>query len=113
MELNGALSNPRLGVELSRLSAARARLLCKAAANHLKPRPVPARPAPVLETITRVLRRENRPMRTREIHEAAERLLGEPLLWKSVKGTLSNYSHGPAPRFIRLGRGVYQLANGE
>jgi hypothetical protein len=52
-------------------------------------------------------------MRTREIHEAAERLLGEPLLWKSVKGTLSNYSHGPAPRFIRLGRGVYQLANGE
>jgi hypothetical protein len=49
-------------------------------------------------------------MRAREIHLAAERLLGEPLLRKSVNGTLSNYAHGHAPRFDRMRRGVYQLA---
>jgi hypothetical protein len=67
----------------------------------------------VLDTITRVLGREDRPMRAREIQVAAEQLLGEPLLWKSVKGTLSNYSRGFAPRFVRLSRGVYQLVDGE
>ena len=113
MELNGALSNPRLGVELPRLTAVKEGLVRKAAANPRKPRSAPKRPAPVLEAITRVLRCEDRPMRTREIYVAAERLLGERLLWKSVKGTLSNYSHGPTPRFARLSRGLYQLTNGE
>ena len=37
-------------------------------------------------------------------------LLGEPLLRKSVNGTLSNYAHGHAPRFDRMRRGVYRLA---
>jgi hypothetical protein len=110
VELNGALSNPRLGVELSRLSAVGDRLLRKAAANPLKPRPIPSRPKPVLETITFVLRRENRPMRAREIYLAAEELLGQPLYWKSVKGTLFNYSQGHLRRFSRVSRGVYRLA---
>jgi hypothetical protein len=110
MELNGALSNPRAGVDLFRLRDIQKRLLQKAAANPMKPRSTPARPSPVLETITRVLELENRPMRAREIHSAAEELLGRPLLWKSVKGTLFNYAQGRMPRFVRVGRGVYKLA---
>ena len=110
MELNGARSNPRAGVELSRLRDVQRRLLRKAAANPMEPRPAPVRPSPVLETITRVLELENRPMRAREIYSAAEELLGRPLLWKSVKGTLFNYAQGRMPRFVRVGRGVYNLA---
>jgi hypothetical protein len=49
-------------------------------------------------------------MRAREIYVAAEQLLGERLLWKSVKGTLSNYAQGQTPRFVRVSRGLYTLA---
>ncbi|HEY4977460.1 MAG TPA: hypothetical protein VII05_09005 [Gaiellaceae bacterium] len=76
----------------------------------MEPRPAPVRPSPVLETITRVLELENRPMRAREIYSAAEELLGRPLLWKSVKGTLFNYAQGRMPQFVRVGRGLYTLA---
>ena len=81
----------------------------KAAANPMEPRSAPARPIPVLETITRVLERENRPMHAREIHSSAEELLGKPLLWKSVKGILFNYAQGETPRFLRVSRGLYKL----
>lgn len=111
MELSGALSNPRAGVDLSRLRDVQKRLLKKAAANPMEPRPAPARPSPVLETITRVLERENRPMCAREIHSAAEELLGRPLLWRSVKGTMFNYAQGRMPRFVRASRGVCQLGD--
>ena len=110
MELSGALSNPRAAAELPRLRDVQKRLLQKAAANPMKPRSAPARPSPVLETIVRVLDGKNRPMRAREIHSAAEELLGRPLLWKSVKGTLFNYAQGQAPRFVRVSRGLYALA---
>jgi hypothetical protein len=111
VELNGALSNPRAEAELPRLRDLQKRLIRKVAANPLAPRLAPARPSPVLETITRVLERENRPMRAREIHSAAEELLGGPLLWKSVKATLFNYAQGRIPRFVRVGRGLYMLAD--
>ena len=55
MELNGALSNPRAGVELVRLRVLHDVLLRKALANPREPRPVPAKLSPVLETVTRVL----------------------------------------------------------
>ncbi len=48
-------------------------------------------------------------MRAREIHTTAEQLLGAPLLWTSVKGTLAAYASGCNPRFRRVRRGVYQL----
>lgn len=53
------------------------------------PRSAPAARSPVLETVTRVLEQADGPMRTSEIHAAAEQLAGEPLLWTSVKGILS------------------------
>jgi hypothetical protein len=63
----------------------------------------------VLETINRVLEYSDRPMRAREIYAAAEELLGEPLVWKSVKETLWNYTSGDRRRFTRVSRGLYKL----
>ena len=64
----------------------------------------------MLETVTLALERAGKPMRAREIHEAACDLAGEPLLWKSVKAALSADVTGEHPCFRRVRRGVYQLA---
>jgi hypothetical protein len=66
----------------------------------------------VLETVIRVLEQVGDPMQVREIHAAAEKLAGEPLLWKSVKAALSANVTGEHPRFRRVSRGAYQLAGG-
>ena len=110
LELNGARSNPRAGVELSRLGAIHDELLRKAQANPRKPRPVPPRVSPVLETVTLVLERAGKPMPAREIRAAACELAGEPLLSKSVNAALSANVAGEHPRFRRVRHGVYQLA---
>jgi hypothetical protein len=110
MELNGARSNPRAGVELSRLGALHDELLRRALVNPREPRPTPAKVSPVLETVTLVLELAGEPMRAREIHAAAEQLAGESLLWKSVKAALSANVTGGHPCFRRVRRGVYQLA---
>ena len=110
MELNGARSNPQTGVEFSRLGALHDELLRRALANPREPRPVPAKVSPVLETVTLVLERAGEPMRAREIHAAACELVGEQLLWKSVKAALSADVAGENPRFQRVRYGVYQLA---
>ena len=110
MELNGARSNPRAGVELSRVAALHDELLRKALANPREPRPVPAKVSPVLETVTLVLERAGEPMRAREIHEAACELACEPLLWTSVKAALAADVTDEHPRFRRVRHGVYQVA---
>lgn len=71
---------------------------------------MPAKVSLVLETVTMVLDRAGKPMRAREIHAAACELVGEPLLWKSVKAALSANVTGEHPRFRRVRHGVYQLA---
>ena len=50
LELNGARSNPRAGVELSRLGALHDELLRRASVNLREPRPTPVEVSPVLET---------------------------------------------------------------
>ncbi len=109
LELNGARSNPRAGVELSRLSALHDELLRKALVNPREPRPVPAKSSPVLETVTMVLELAGKPMRAREIHAAACELVGEALLWTSVKGALAGCASGPERRFRRVRHGVYEI----
>ena len=47
-------------------------------------------------------------MRARDIHIAAEELLGEPIKWTSVKATLAALASGPRPRFRRTGYGRYR-----
>ena len=64
----------------------------------------------MLTTVTRVLETSGRPMRAYEIHASAEQLLGERLRWTSVKATLAAYAAGRQPRFRRIRRGYYQLA---
>jgi hypothetical protein len=109
MEDNGALSNPRATVELARLADLTRALRRRAAGNARRPRPVPAKATPVLETVTCVLERAKEPMPVAEIHRAANELLGRPLRRSSVKGTLAAHAVGRDRRFTRTGRGVYEL----
>jgi hypothetical protein len=109
MELNEARSNPRVGVELSRVGALHDELLRRALTNPREPRPVPAKVSPVLETVTLVLELAREPMRAREIHAAAEQRAGESLRWTSVKAALSADVTGEHPRFRKVRHGVYQL----
>jgi len=73
MELNGARSNPQLRVEVARLSELHRRLLGDAAKNPRQPRAAPAKTSPVLETVTRVLERADRPMQARVSQFAGRR----------------------------------------
>ena len=51
-------------------------LLERAFESPRRPRPVPSKPSPVLETVTRVLERADHPLRASEIHAEANALLG-------------------------------------
>jgi hypothetical protein len=66
--------------------------------------------SPVLETVTLVLERAGKPMPAREIHAAACEIVGETLLWKSVKAALATNVTGEHPRFRRVRHGIYQFA---
>jgi hypothetical protein len=107
LELNGALSNPQAGVELSKLGALHDELLRKASANPRELRPALSKVSRVLETVTLVLERAEQPMRTCEIYVAACELTGRSLLWSSVKSALSAGAAGEHAPFRRLRRGVY------
>ena len=48
-------------------------------------------------------------MRAKEVHDAANKILGRPLSWPAVKGTLSAYTIGGDRRFNRVGHGIYEL----
>jgi hypothetical protein len=48
-------------------------------------------------------------MRAREIHRAAEELLGQPVEWSSVRSALAACVNGNEPRFRRLRRGLYEI----
>ena len=109
MELNGARSNPRAGVELVHLGALHNELLRRASVDSREPRSIPAKVSPVLETVTLVLERARIPMRAREIHAAAEQLAGEPLRWTSVKAALAADAEGSEARFERVRRGYYRI----
>ena len=110
MELNGALSNPRLQLELHRLHELHGRLLARAALRPCSVRLAAPRMSPVLVTITTVLGLTRQPMRIADIHETAEQLAGTRLLRTSVKAALAAGAAGTRPRFRRVRRGVYQYA---
>ena len=104
MELNGVRSNPRAGVELSRLGALHGELLRKAQASPREPRRVPTKVNPVLNTVIRVLEEAGTPLRVRAIHAAACDLAGE-LRWELVRSALSADVKSEHPRFERVGHG--------
>ena len=110
MELNGARSNPRLQVELSRLGAIHTELLSKATVSPREPRLAPTVPPAVLATARQVLEQVGRPMPVSDIHHAAEELAGEPLLRTSLKAALAAGTSGRSQHFRRVRHGVYELA---
>jgi hypothetical protein len=69
------------------------------------------RPGWVLKAVVQVLTEREEPMRAKDIHTAAEALLGEPVAWSSVKTALASNVAGSSPRFVRIARGRYVLAN--
>ena len=105
MELNGALSNPRLQVELPPLSA----LTQETEATHSSPKPtLSARQGVVLATITAVLRSSQRPMRAREVWGAVEAILDRAIPKSSVYEALSTHAREGDLRFHRVAYGVYE-----
>jgi len=68
------------------------------------------RPGWIVDAIVRVLAGQQEPMQARAIHAAVEALLGEPVLWGSVKSSLATHVSGSTPRFVRVARGRYVLA---
>jgi hypothetical protein len=82
----------------------------QAAGSPREPRPAPLGRSPVLETVAVVLALAGRTMRAREIHAAAETLAGHQLYRNSVKASLAAGASGRSPRFDRLSRGMYRLA---
>jgi hypothetical protein len=109
MDLSGAVSNPRLQVELPRLAALQARLH---ALSLLTPKTAcspPRRIGAVIDAITTVLELAEQPMRACDFHTAAEGLLGRPIKWTSAKATLAEHAGGPRPRFQRTSYGRYRI----
>jgi hypothetical protein len=63
----------------------------------------------VVAAVTSVLEFASTPMAVSEIHQAVERLLGEPLSYSAVKEALSAHSRGGDRRFRRIRRRCYDL----
>ena len=109
MELNGALSNPRVLLELGTLLERKAGLLLRRrhALHHARSAP---RAASVASTVYKILSEATTPIRAKDIHRACEEELGRPVSWSSVKTCLSDRSRGKGRRFARVGRGLYALS---
>lgn len=111
-ELLGTLGSQETRSRLGRLAK---KLADVRASGESRPRRVacrqrPHRPGWVLKAIVEVLADREEPMRAKDIHAAVEALLGEPVLWSSVKGALADNVSGPSPKFVRIARGRYVLA---
>jgi hypothetical protein len=63
-----------------------------------------------VEAIVRVLAERQESMQAKEVHAAVEAMLGQRVCWSSVKAALAAGIGGPSPRFVRVAKGLYQLA---
>ena len=106
MELNGALSNPRLKVELPPLNGLRS-AAAKPMTATLR-RPLGARQGAVLSAITDVLQGSPAPLRARDIWRAAEEALGKPIPKSSAYEALATHARTKDHRFQRVGYGLYE-----
>jgi len=64
----------------------------------------------IVDAIVSALRSRGEPMRARDVHAQIEVLLGEPVRLATVKATLAGNLEGPAPRFVRVSRGRYEVS---
>jgi len=109
MELDGALSNPQVLLELESVTERKTELLSR------RPRALPrSRVAPrtssVASTVYKVISEATKPMRAKDIHRACEDELEHSVSWSTVKTCLSDKSRGTSRRFARVGRGLYALS---
>jgi hypothetical protein len=63
----------------------------------------------VQEAVITVLEHQAEPMHARDVHAAAEALLGEPVHWGSVKACLAANAAGSSRRFVRVAPGRYAM----
>ena len=108
MELNGALSNPRLQVELSSLNALRGKLKRAPLPPAAVRAPLCARQGAVLQAVADVLRLAQKPMRARDVWRAVETAFGASLPKSSVYEALSTHAREGDLRFRRVAYGVYE-----
>src|SRR5438046_1078483 len=108
MELNGALSNHRLQVEVPPLSALRASANAQEWPARAPRPPLGTRQGAVLKAVTEVLRLANRPMRARDVCDAVEAALGTRVPASSVQEALSTHARKGDLRFRRIAFGVYE-----
>ena len=98
---------------LNRDQLASAHLLIRALATRPGPETqsqsqIPRRAGAVQEAVIRALAGAERPLRAREIHEAAEKLAGTPLSWNTVKDCLHKHARRPDSPLERVGYGRYR-----
>ena len=108
MELNGALLNRDVRENLGRGTELVQRLGQLPAVEAAKWPALARRSGLVRNAVLQVLAASKHPLRAREIHAAAERLVGEPLSWNTVKDCLHKSARRPDSPIDRVGRGRYR-----
>jgi len=101
------------GARLNRSRLGDAYLLARSLA--VRPEPegqsqsqIPRRSGAVQRSIMQVLAAADRPMRTREIHAAAQELAASPLSWNTVKDCLHKNARRPDGSIERVSHGRYR-----
>ena len=108
MELNGALLNREVREDLGRSADLAGRIRQLPAVEAAKWPALARRSGLVRNAVFQVLAASKQPLRAPEIHAAAERLVGEPLSWNTVKDCLHKSARRPDLPVERVGHGCYQ-----
>ena len=110
MELNGALSNPRLRLEIQRWAKCQARLLDldPGAATRAA---VPDRPGRVAHEVQRVLAEAGEPLRAKEVHRRCQLSLGEAVSWSTVRQALMEAHRSRRSPVARVAYGTYAVTS--
>jgi hypothetical protein len=98
---------------LNRARLAKTHLLARSLATRSAPQAQPQskirpRAGAVQEAVMRALAEADRPLRAREIHTAAQKLVGTPLSWNTVKDCLHKQARRPGSPIERVGHGRYR-----
>ena len=108
VEENGALLNRH---HQGRLAAARR--LVRAIAGRPEPETqsqsqIPARAGAIQRAVIQALAEADRPLRAREVHAAAQELVGKPLSWNTVKDCLHKTARRSDNLIERVAHGCYR-----
>ena len=108
VELNGALSNPRVELEIQDTMKLASGLVARSALREAST-PVKPRQGATYQAVFDVLSEAQSAMRAKEIHLACQLRLGQPVVWGTVKQCLSVNSQGSTSKYLRVGHGRYIL----